>query len=289
MGRKTIVQILSESQVDVIREYDRLYNMFYDQLYPGSFGKNTTLRNHCAQHFMEMPFRDTCISLDDFERTNGFIFQARTHADFSEEWRLERLLRLCEYSYNVAFYSQELVNTVYSMTLSSEPYAPIENYLQQVERVIDKIGYMPNTINGVTEFVAKDQIVFSISQTLDASLSYKLIDYNHHSMQGDLKRKRETLLLLADKLEAEEKQLKQINSSLADDLFFMLNNLNIRHNNAKKGGKYYKAFIASMTPEELEKWYDEVYQVCLLAFMELENKPRKQAIADLKKSISNTK
>ena len=84
--------------------------------------------------------------------------------------------------------------------------------------------------------------------------------------------KKQTLLALANLLEPYEKKLNQIDAPLKKDLFYALNNFNIRHNNidpADKGN--YKKVIAEMPAEELEHWYDKTYQMCLMAFLRLEH------------------
>ena len=48
--------------------------------------------------------------------------------------------------------------------------------------------------------------------------------------------------------------------------------------------KYVPA-IAEMKSDELESWYDEVYQMCLLAFLRLEQDERKIEFDELKKRI----
>lgn len=40
-----------------------------------------------------------------------------------------------------------------------------------------------------------------------------------------------------------------------------------------------------MSSEELEKWYDETYQMCLLASLQLENIGRKAEFNKLKREI----
>ena len=73
---------------------------------------------------------------------------------------------------------------------------------------------------------------------------------------------------------------------LEKDLFYLFNNLNIRHNNVEPtdSGKY-KPFVAQMKSEELEYWYDETYQMCLLAFLQLEHLERKVGLDKLKTEI----
>ena len=66
----------------------------------------------------------------------------------------------------------------------------------------------------------------------------------------------------------------------------MLNNLNLRHNNRKKGDKNYKATVATMKKATLENWYDELYQLMLTAYTLLDNKERMKKIAMLKQEIT---
>lgn len=87
-------------------------------------------------------------------------------------------------------------------------------------------------------------------------------------------------------LEAKRSDLKKADKTLENDLFYIFNNLNIRHNNIDpqlKGN--YKVYVAQMPNDELERWYDEAYQMCLLAFLQLENHDRKIEFDKLKAEI----
>ena len=172
------------------------------------------------------------------------------------------------------------------MTMAGAFCSPMQFYVQQVMRVIESIGYMENAQNGVFDFVPKDQAAISVAEIVDTGLSYKVIEYNHHSMKGNLEKKKEVLLALSEKLESERKRLKQIDSSLETDLFYLLNNMNIRHNNIDSGKKQNPA-VVSMSKDELEHWYDDTYQMCLLAFMELDHIERKERIKKIKPDNQN--
>ncbi len=108
-----------------------------------------------------------------------------------------------------------------------------------------------------------------------------MIEYNHHSIKGNIEAKKGILLKLVELLEPKRKDLS---NTLGSDLFFLINNFNIRHNNTDPNDKSkYKSKVAEMPADELEHIYDEVYQMCLLAFMELEHAERKAWIGELKK------
>ena len=268
MSRIPFSQVLKNAKIDIRREYDRLYGLFYiDPLYSSN---GTTIRNVCARYFLRYPFRDTCVSLDDFDDIHEYHF-AKVPSDFD----LDYLISFCEYSYNLA-------KNIPAGSLCSEWNEAIHFYLQQINLVVEKIGYMANTQDCIiTDFVPKDQVAISVAEIVDPNLSYRVIEYNHYSMKGDLERKKETLLALGDKLEPLRPKLKQINASLASDIFFLLNTLNIRHNNTDAGKKQ-NPFVADMDEKTIEQWYDDLYQTLLLAFLELDHLDRKSRIEHIK-------
>ena len=95
--------------------------------------------------------------------------------------------------------------------------------------------------------------------------------------------------MFADLLEPKRDELETVDKKFASDLFYTFNNFNIRHNNVDPAGPKYKKPVGDLTKEQLESWYDEVYQMCLLAFMRLEHVPRKQEFDMLKDKIENKK
>ena len=269
MGRTPFSQVLKNASVDIRKEYDRLYKMFHYSDF-----NTTSLREWCDIYFEKFDFRNTCISLNDFDETNNFHFDAEP-----EEFDIDYLISFCEYSYNL----------VYNLAVlhRDKSYQQSKNYLAQVEKVIENIGYMASKQGNVTDFVPKDQAAISVAEIIDPNLSYKVIEYNHHSMKGDLERKKAILLALADKLEAMRPKLQENKSVVESDLFYLFNNINIRHNNLDKNGKNYKEFVANMNDNELENWYDDAYQMSLLAFLELEYFERKDRIKKLKENMQN--
>ena len=161
--------------------------------------------------------------------------------------------------------------------------------VKHITNVMKDIGYteieMKHNKERISIFVPKDNVAIAVSESplIPDEVSYKVIAYHHHSMKGDLEAKKETIRKLADLLEPKRENLKNQNKKLANELFCMFNKMNIRHNNCDPSdrGKYCK-YIAEMSSEDLETWYDEIFQMCLLAFMELDHVERKAKIDELK-------
>ena len=87
-------------------------------------------------------------------------------------------------------------------------------------------------------------------------------------------------------MEPKRKQLHTIHSSLEDGIFYILNNMNLRHNNKIPGDKNYNQTVAEMDNDTLEGWYDELYQMILLAHLQLDQIDRDAKVKALKQTAS---
>ena len=131
------------------------------------------------------------------------------------------------------------------------------------------------------------QVTAAIEAT-EPEVASQLLQYNHRQLAGDIDKKRAILLNLANYLEGRQPELKSICSNqLVTDLNTAFNNLDIRHNNTTpRDSSHYKAKLANVPPEELEKVYDDLYQVILLAILEMDNVERRRRIRVFIQDIS---
>lgn len=60
----------------------------------------------------------------------------------------------------------------------------------------------------------------------------------------------------------------------------------MRDNNCKEGNKNYREVVAKMKAADLENWYDELYQMMLLAFLEVDQIEREKKVDELKAQIA---
>ena len=109
----------------------------------------------------------------------------------------------------------------------------------------------------------EDAAVFAVADIVEEELAFKVIEYNHYLLKGDLDKKRGILKVLADKVEGFKDNLDK---GLSSDFGYLANNINIRHNNLE--GKHKKEYLVTIDKEELEEWYDNTYQIMLLCILE---------------------
>lgn len=126
----------------------------------------------------------------------------------------------------------------------------------------------------------------AVAEIIHPELSHKVLRYNHFMLKGDLQTKKEILLALGSELEPKRQQLHEVDSVLESDIFFMLNNFNIRHNNKTADDKHYRQVVADMDNSTLEHWYDELYQMMLLAYLQLDQVDRSKKVRELKQTIA---
>lgn len=275
--RRNFAQILESGKVDYEKEYKKLY----DLLYSGDTDMDDddpSVYTILSASFTSFYFHGTYLSLQEFDEENGFIFPDPSQ----DNPKIEDLILLMEYFYNM------LVGYVGSQHTSFYVSINAQFLMQYILKVCDAIGYKQESEGSFTVFVEKNAVVSAVAESdlIPVELSYKLITYDHHSMRGDLEGKKTIILRLASLLEAKKSILHQVNPNLENDLFYIFNNFNLRHNNCDSSVKgKYKPYIANMKKDDLEKWYDEAYQMCLLAFMEIEQAERKPKFDAIKANI----
>lgn len=269
--RRNFAQALKSGKIDIQKEYTKLFNLFYIE----DDRDGNSIADLISINIKDYHFSGTCLDLAEFDEKYGFNF-----VQVPTEFDIDYLVNFCEYVYNLVLFFQD---RFFYHSFNRQ------FYMQHILTLIEEIGYMTVSEGAYTIFVPKDNVAIAVSgsELLPDTLSYKVIEYNHHSLKGNLEQKRQTIRDLADVLEPKRKELSQIDRKFADDLFYAFNNLNIRHNNVDLQGKSYKKVVANLMPEQMEYWYDEVYQMCLLAFMRLEHMVRKETFDNLKNEIEN--
>ena len=283
--RRNFAQILKDAKIDVKIEYQKLYGMLYDRSIQVSNTSWISAYDEFSTYFIAFHFRGTCLSLDEFNDLHGFHFEKNP-----TNFNIDHLISLCEYIENLLM-AYQCVPLSYPYGYGNMPtkLINVQFYLQQISQVIEKMGYMQAEQNGLTIFVEKDPAAIAVAESefIPESLSYRLISYNHYSMKGNLAEKKATLLDLANLLEPQRINLERIDKTFARDLFYAFNNFHIRHNNADPQSPKFKKPIGNLAKEQLEFWYDEVYQMCLLAILRLEHADRKKTFEALKSEIEN--
>lgn len=129
--------------------------------------------------------------------------------------------------------------------------------------------------------------ITAAAEASEPEIAWEIVRYNHRELAGDIAKKKTILKALGDELEGRKAEITTINSTLYNTITGALNNLNIRHNNVNPDNKStYKQVVADMPAEELEQHYDDLYQLILLAIMEMDNVDRQRDMKQLIQSVN---
>lgn len=222
--------------------------------------------------------RGTCIDCDDFERTLDIAVFPKTDDELTNEF----ILIYCEYAANMMFLLRQKVAK--GDTITNIVDAAEENIKKFLAWYNYELKYYPEKEKVLV--VSKNASATKVAEnTENESLAYSIVEYNHYLLKGNIERKKEILLAMGSDLEPRRKEIAEVYKKLETNIFFMLNNLDIRHNNRKKGDKNYVEKVSRMRKSTLEKWYDELYQLMLTAYLILDAKTRMINVDKLKLDV----
>lgn len=268
--------------IDIKSDVKRLIEMTFKEKTLYISYTNYTLFNYIDEFcFKYWHNRDHCSNASDYLETLGFV-QLQKDAICN----INALMTLIELIYNFWNLSSKDFSKEGSDLKWQGNYYHIKYVMNDIlEQYNQKIYY--DKKNERLLIIEDKQEVTAVAEIINKNLALDIIRYNHRSLQREIEPKKAILLRLGGDLEPKRKDIKAVDTILEDNIFYMLNNLNIRHNNKKEGDKYFKKVVSKMKKNTLEKWYDELYQLILLAYLLLDNKERGEKIKELKLKIEN--
>lgn len=287
MKRTNIFELLEEKNKQSMEmNIQRIIKLYENYVFAAtkSYDQLFTLKYMVSQYsFIFWKNRGRCLDFEDFMKTIDFDLMLNR-----AKYDLNSFLTVIEVIYNFYYMSEKYINF-----LSDEFRTHVQ--MNELKNLMDiclsdyNYSAFYNKEKEQLIVVEDNPQAVAVAENLESELAFEVIRYNHHILKGDIKTKKHILTIMGSELEPKRKQLKPINGDLEDAIFFILNNANIRHNNISETDKNYRKFIANMSDVELEELYDELYEMMLLANLELENTERMPKMKQLKKDItSNT-
>ena len=284
--RKSIFDIVAES-IDMESEANRLVAMSSEEqiLVVNNYTYRTLFGYVNEYCFKDWAQRSHFVDVDDFLEALGF----ETLKD-EAAYNVDAFLTLVELIYNFWELSH---NKFYEDKREHKlqwcgNYYHLKDLMDDVLSQYNHMAYINEEQECVLVVEDKPEVTAAAEIMPSPILAVDVVKYNHRSLKGEIEQKKKILLALGAELEAKRKRIHSINAALENDIFFMLNNLNIRHNNKNKGDKNYKEYVAKMRKDRLEKWYDELYQMILLAFLLMDNTKRTDRVKELKVKINES-
>lgn len=279
MVRKNIFEIL-ENKWDSVAEIERIYKLLNRKSITNPFGKDMSPIDVVNQYcFHNWNNRHSYLNIEDMARALNIKIE---YYNIPNTLSTTMILNYLEFASNIVM----LCDTkIFEENAKFDYYTDYRILDENIENALEHLNFCKYEINNEEKIILieKNPSATAVAEIMDEDTGCKVIEYNHYLLKGDIDKKREILLQLANKYEGMKSNIKSLNSKLDDDIGFMLNNINIRHNN--KSGNSKKEYVSKMRKDTMEKWYDETYQMLLLAFLLNEQPSRSKKISQLKEKI----
>lgn len=261
----------SNEKISFLNEYDKLERI-YNELLNCDFGNYISLREAFSRLFRNYKRRGTYIDYNEFEKKFLPIKKAKTvkNNSWSEVYiefddlciYIEFLLEASSFLKEVSGYKRKENNIL------EDIFENIGKQLffldTQINNLIDLMQCEIKEVDGFKNIVKKEEVA-NIENAFDNSnrpIKNKFYEYIQTSNRTNLHRKREILSSLSNDWDGIKNNIKNdnIRKQVIDDLNFLLNNFNIRHNNNDNNN------IAKIPEKELIGIYNIVYKYFLYAY-----------------------
>lgn len=280
MGRKNIFELLSE-KYNIVKEMNKIAELFSGI----KITATNPLNFQSGIYSIEQLFEWNCFP--KWKQRGPYLSCAEMKADLnipnSFSNNMDDIIKGLEYYINIL--RLVTVNFSRNLNISYPPAYPM--LLKNIDILLEHLNYEKKVFaqDEKVILVPKNPAATAVAEITDKEhIAFAILKYNHNSLRGDLEGKRQLLLSIANEYEPLLKKPIDGFTDYFKKATFLLNNLNLRHNN--KSGKDKKQFVVDMPNKELEKWYDELYQLLLFCVLIKDNVKRKKEIDDLVKKIN---
>ena len=267
--------------MDIVQEQELNYNndvLFIENLLKKDKG---TLYNLIAEGFNDWEHRKSFNTLNDFQKANGISHILTKAENKGEKISEEELIYYFEYILNTIPLIKNNLASASALIFNSDR----ETIRKNIRVRTENLGYDIFQDNGLFFIVKKNSYIDIAKSIVDEkyNLDNDLILYNHEATNGDLNKKADILCRFYKYIESIHGDVKQFGfEDLYEDISKLMNDLDIRHNPTDKNIKV----MESLGETEIEKWYDEIFRLCVSLTILVDYKSKKKDIKVLKGQLS---
>ncbi|MFM9318699.1 hypothetical protein [Streptococcus sp. ST16] len=261
MARQNYFDILNRMEFDPQRELKNLMNLLeMERNFERSYYK-TSLNSAISDNFLDYPNRSTFTSYSqmiEFVRSN--IYNTTEQLFVFSEFLVDIFCNLAE-----------------KFTKKENEF--IQIIFDNIKRFLELSNHELITLDNGNKIIVEKNVYASEASQIVSETSIeeaiKVLEYNHFSNKGNIQRKKEILIALANYLEPfrrelnyseELKDIMKVNNQKViafEKLFEMYNNFGLRHNNSNQ-------YHLDLADDELEQWYDDIYTSTLFVILSMD-------------------
>ena len=263
MSRKNLYQLFEERELTPEYAFNLLYDFFVNRKVKISNSEHISMYDFTSRFL----FKNTPKSIE-YRNFDDFMNSRNLNPKNKINYNLDDVFLLIEVIYYLGRYTDELALTIPEI---AKFYEDIDG---KIKYILDKTNHqiiVNNKNNSIVVPInyATDQAVMLVMNK-NEDIAYEFYKYKHFSNFGKLEEKRKILTTIANYYD------KKLSGTTAGNL---VNNFNIRHNN--KEGINKNDYIQNMCGEELEKWYDRIFNELIYFVIEKEHKKTEKLLNEI--------
>lgn len=277
MTRKNIFELLHEKYNvnDEMMKIDCLFSsqlFIYENIIQG-IKKQLNIENIVDIFlFSDWKQRHTCLSCSEMRRKLGINGKCTA---------VDKQIDALEYFLNLIRLIQRKIG--FGTEIKYKKDFPM--LIQNIMFLLDHLNYEEHYFEDEEKLILipKNPAATAVAELSSEDTAFAILMYHHASLKGKLEEKKDILRRIAKEYETLLDKGVDCFSDYFDKARAFLNNLDIRHNNIS--GKNKNHLLETMSAEELENWYDELYQLLLFCVLIKDNTARKNNMADFLKGL----
>lgn len=245
MVRKNIFEIL-ENKWDIIDEIKRIYYLLNYNSVRSSVNYISPIEFADIYCFSEWKNRYSYLNIEDMADDLDIELD---EDNIPDNLTTVEILKYLEFAINIIMLCDSKILQENSQYGYNNKYWILD---ENIDIALEHLNFCKQELNNEDRIILieKNPSAIAVAEIVDENTACKVIEYNHYLLKGDIDKKKEILLQLANKYEGIKSNIKSLNGKLDDDIGFMLNNINIRHNN--KSGKSKKEYVSKMKKDTME-------------------------------------
>ena len=261
MARQNYFDILNRMEFDPQRELKNLMDLLEMERNFKSIYYETSLNSTISRNFLDYPNRSTFTSYSQMVEFVGLNIYNTT----------EQLFVFSEFLVDI------FCNLSEKFTEKESEF--IQIIFDNIKRFLELSNHELITLDNGNKIIVEKNVYASEASQIVSETSIeeaiKVLEYNHFSNKGNIQRKKEILIALANYLEPfrrelnyseELKDIMKVNNQKViafEKLFEMYNNFGLRHNNSNQ-------YHLDLADDELEQWYDDIYTSTLFVILSMD-------------------
>ncbi len=206
--------------------------------------------------FWPYTYRYTATNIEDFFELLGLPFKVESMNNEECLYYLQLVLDIIMWLHSKKNYSTRNSIDYELYCLKNTNNKCFATIITNISLIAELSNYGIEKINEHYTFVKKDADVDSILHQLETEedLRLAILSYNDFRIENNIDEKVKILKKIGDWLEPRRKDFEKHNKSLTSDIFYILNNASIRHNNDKQ---------LNLSTEEILSLYNDLFTMVI--------------------------